>query len=139
MTEKQTQDLCQWLRDNSSGVYRNCDLAASVIEDQQQQIRQMGQERKETLDAIQHELEAIHRIASEAGQTHEMSLIAEKAAGAIGERDSSDRDKVLVDRAVLQGLVDFCEQPEIVAATDGAFDPDAYVESAKRAVGESPQ
>lgn len=35
-------------------------------------------------------------------------------------------------RQIITELVAFCEQPEIVAATDGAFDPDATIQAAKR-------
>jgi len=35
-------------------------------------------------------------------------------------------------RKIISELIDFCEQPEIVAATDGAFDPDAVIQSGKR-------
>ena len=35
-------------------------------------------------------------------------------------------------RQIITELVAFCEQPDIVAATDGAFDPDATIQAAKR-------
>lgn len=35
-------------------------------------------------------------------------------------------------RKIITELVAFCEQPDIVAATDGAFDPDATIQAAKR-------
>lgn len=35
-------------------------------------------------------------------------------------------------RQIITELVAFCERPEIVAATDGAFDPDAVIQRAKR-------
>lgn len=34
-------------------------------------------------------------------------------------------------RQIITDLVAFCEKPEIVAATDGAFDPDAVIQRAK--------
>lgn len=43
-------------------------------------------------------------------------------------------EQVTLDAAALRGLVEFCKLPEIVAATDGAFDPDAYVQSAGKAL-----
>lgn len=34
-------------------------------------------------------------------------------------------------RQIIAGLIEFCEQPEIVEATDGAFDPDAFIQRGK--------
>ncbi|MCK2149466.1 hypothetical protein MYE70_10350 [Marinobacter alexandrii] len=34
-------------------------------------------------------------------------------------------------RQIIADLVGFCERPEIVAATDGAFDPDSIIQRAK--------
>lgn len=34
-------------------------------------------------------------------------------------------------RQIIAGLIEFCEQPEIVEATDGAFDPDALIQRGK--------
>ena len=45
-----------------------------------------------------------------------------------------DEPTVEVKVETLKMLVQFCQQPEIVAATDGAFDPDAYVQEAKRLI-----
>ena len=40
--------------------------------------------------------------------------------------------QILEARQIITELVAFCERPEIVAATDGAFDPDAVIQQAKR-------
>ncbi|HIO30781.1 hypothetical protein [Marinobacter salarius] len=41
-------------------------------------------------------------------------------------------DELDQSRKIIAELVEFCEQPEIVAATDGAFDPDAIIQRGKR-------
>lgn len=40
--------------------------------------------------------------------------------------------QILEARQIIADLIDFCEQPEIVTATDGAFDPDAIIQRGKR-------
>lgn len=52
MKTEGTADLCRWLRDNSSGIYRNAAVAAVVIESQHAELI----ERQSEIDRLTREL-----------------------------------------------------------------------------------
>ena len=52
MSNEGTADLCRWLRDNSSGIYRNAATAATVIESQHAELI----ERQSKIDRLTSEL-----------------------------------------------------------------------------------
>ena len=62
------------------------------------------------------------------GQAREAKLIASinQKANKLLQQDIAQARQIITE------LVAFCEQPDIVAATDGAFDPDATIQAAKR-------
>jgi hypothetical protein len=55
---------------------------------------------------------------------------SQKACGVL-RNPVAAADMIIEARQIIADLVEFCERPEIIAATDGAFDPDAIIQRAK--------
>lgn len=43
-TDGEIKCLCEWLRDNSSGIYRPCNAAADLIERMQKELHELKME-----------------------------------------------------------------------------------------------
>ena len=59
MSSEGTADLCRWLRDNSSGIYRNAAVAAVVIDSQHAELIS----RQSEIDRLTRELAEAKRAA----------------------------------------------------------------------------
>ena len=51
----------------------------------------------------------------------------------IRQQMQRERDREITEaRQIITDLIDFCEQPDVQAVIDGAFDPDAVIQRGKR-------